>query len=156
MKTKPLSRPGWKLQSAAFSVWWEMWVLHPKSVYDQNRRRAGCSNLRRGIILSLRSWEHLETPANTKWDFRVEKNKNKDSEGGNLPALWFCLIAPSGGHRCSAPHWDLLLVDWSVPERRGTRLKCAKTKLQVNIYFALRCRVHQYRGHDECIPWGCG
>lgn len=81
-------------------------VLSPESVCDENRCRAGSSNLRRGLILLYKVSLQLGKFMNvSKYKMRALcRGKSKDGEGVNLPALWFCLIVPSGGQHCCAHH----------------------------------------------------
>lgn len=42
------------------------------------------------------------------WKKNTHKKNSKDNKGVNLPAPWFCLIAPSSGQHCHAHHKGLL------------------------------------------------
>lgn len=79
----------------------EIWALHLFTIKtDVGLSVHTCNNS------IADGWRDIWVLARAKWD-----------EGVNLPALWFCLIAPSGGQHCCAHREDLLLADWHVPER---------------------------------------
>lgn len=46
------------------------------------------------------------------------KTLRRNHEEVNLPALWLCLISPSGGQHCFAHRLDLPLGEQYDPERR--------------------------------------
>lgn len=106
--TKSVRQPRWTHKHAVFFAQEEIWELSSPRVYNENRCRAESSCWK---------WTADATRQGYLWIVAWGESRVRKL---NVPALWFCLIAPWGGPRCCAHRSGPPRGDRSAPEGTET------------------------------------